>query len=387
MVRLLLLALDLKPEEDEAECIHVKELAYNLGKMDHEVLLVISRSSIWSAEPPQPHLTIEALGGGFTGLEILRVLRRAKAFRPDVIYERRFLPKVSGALSSILGIPALVEINGLVDDELRMQGKASISVLPPALRTHLHRMVYRRLWGIVTVTSGLASEMSRLYGIPPERITVIENAANTKLFRPLDKAECRRELGLLMNDPWICFEGGLYPWHGIDTLLRAIKLTEDTKPTLHLLIVGDGPCRDELESLSKKLGVASRVHFTGRVPYESVPLHIGACDVGVGPFTRERNERIGISPIKVYEYVACGRPVVVSRLPGLSEWVEREQLGFLTEPGNPSDLALKIKEALQNETLLAAMVLRGPAAVEKAHSWESVTRRVAMLCSEAAHGG
>ena len=87
------------------------------------------------------------------------------------------------------------------------------------------------------------------------------------------------------------------------------------------------------------LGLADFIVFTGRLPYERVPIYIGASDVGVGPLTRTLNAKNGSSAMKVYEYVSCGRPVVVSRLPGIEDWVESEGLGRLVEPDDTRDLA------------------------------------------------
>ncbi len=319
-------------------------------------------------------------------MEIISVLREAAKFEPDVVYERRFLPKVSVVVSALRSVPALVEINGLVEDEMEMQGRKPKSALPPPLRDYLIRATFQQLDGIVAVTAGLAREMARQYGAPMDRISVIENAANTALFRPLDKVECRRRLGLGDSGRIVCFEGGLYPWHGVDTLLRAVKLIAEGGQDLRVVIVGTGPSREGLEALARSLSLGSNALFVGRVPYEDVPLYIGACDMGVGPFTRERNDRIGLSPIKVYEYVACGRPVVVSRIPGVADWIETERLGLTADPGDPEDFALRIVEVLRDDDMMRSMVERGPAAVAERHSWDSVARRILSLCSKAIKG-
>ncbi len=385
-MRLLFLALDLRLEDDDAECIHVRELAFNFAAMGHDVLVLTSRASKWTPRPARPRLTVNGVGGGRTAPEIARVLREAASFRPDVIYERRFLPKVSAAVSELRGIPAFVEINGLVEDEMKMQGKSRNSPLPGPLRDSLIRATFHRLHGVVAVTEGLAEEMSRLYGIPADRITVIENAANTDLFRPMDKGDCRSALGMSSGGQVICFEGGLYPWHDVGTLLRAFRLMKDRGDRAKLLIVGDGPRRRELEDLAKSLDFGSEVLFVGQVSYEDVPTYIGASDVGVGAFTVERNERIGSSAMKVYEYVACGRPVVVSRIRGVGDWIEKERLGVTARSGSPNDFAAKLAQVLSDERLASDVRIRGPAVVATDHSWSAVARRILTLCSSAVAG-
>ena len=378
-VRLLFLALDLKPEEDHAECIHVRELVHNFADLGHEVLLLTSRESTWSPNGRNGQVAIRHVGGGRTVEEVRRVLREAKRFEPDVIYERRFLPKISAAVSALTAVPAIVEINGLVEDEMKMQGKNRSSAVPHQLKGHAYSQVFAQMRAVVTVTAGLATEMSRLFGVPDSRLTVIENAANTRLFRPLDKLESRRQLEIDWESQWIGFVGGLLQWHGVDTVLRALPHVNGAPP-VKLLVVGDGPCRAELEALAISLDLADRVRFVGQVPYEDVARYISACDICVGPFTRERNERIGGSPMKVYEYVACGRPVVISRLAGVGDWVERERLGLLAEPDSPHEFAEKMTQVLNDAAWLEAMKTRGPEAVAREHEWRGVARKITELC-------
>src|SRR3990170_5576505 len=179
--RLLFLALDLKPEEDHAECIHVRELVHNFADLGHEVLLLTSRESTWSPNGRNGQVAIRNVGGGRTVEEVRRVLREARRFEPNVIYERRFLPKISAAVSALTGIPAIVEINGLVEDEMKMQGTAQKTVLPPAIKEYLTSQIFRWMRRVVTVTTGLAREMGKRHAIHASRLAVIENGANTRL--------------------------------------------------------------------------------------------------------------------------------------------------------------------------------------------------------------
>lgn len=83
--------------------------------------------------------------------------------------------------------------------------------------------------------------------------------------------------------------------------------------------------------------------------------------------------------MKMYEYVSCGRPVVVSRLPGIEDWVESEALGRLVEPDDARDLAAKICEVLRDGQLLREIIVKGPAAVARAHSWSGVSAQLIQL--------
>jgi glycosyltransferase involved in cell wall biosynthesis len=378
-VRLLLLALDLRLEEDHAECIHVREVALNLAAMGHQILLLASSESTWIPPERSTALSVRAVGGGSTVSELLTVLAEARWFRPEVVYERRFLPKISAALS-LLGTPSAVEINGLVEDEITMQGRTVDSIFPPGLRELAFGFIFGRMKRVVTVTTKLAEEMHTLYGVPLQRLIVIENGANTQLFRALDKRECRRLRNLPPDGAWLCFVGGLFPWHGVETVIQALKLLRANRVDANLLVVGDGPARQTLESLVHAEGLDDRVRFVGRVPYAEVASYVCACDLGVAPLTRARNERIGSSPMKVYEYVACGRPVIVSHLATVGEWVLKEGVGDVAEPDNPQDFAKKIQALLADASLLTSMPRKGPDAVSRNHTWSSVAQKIADIC-------
>jgi glycosyltransferase involved in cell wall biosynthesis len=149
-----------------------------------------------------------------------------------------------------------------------------------------------------------------------------------------------------------------------------------------LLIVGDGPIKEELVRIAEELGISSKVLFTGIVAYERVPLYINASNVCVAPFIRERNEKSGVSPLKIYEYAACGKAIVASRLPGLG-FAEQAKTGILVEPDNSEELADAITKVLQETELGQQMGENGRKYVMENHSWESVARRVGEVCEQA----
>ena len=104
----------------------------------------------------------------------------------------------------------------------------------------------------------------------------------------------------------MCFVGHLAAWQGVEFLIYASPLILGKCPEIRFLVVGDGVMRDKLLELVSEFGLADKFVFTGRVPYECVPLYINAADVCVAPFIRERNSKIGLSALKTYEYLACG---------------------------------------------------------------------------------
>ena len=200
-MRILLLALDTKPEEDAAEGIHVRELAENLASLGHQIALCVSRDSSWTDGHGNKMLRVRPVGGGRPFGELLRVLNEARRFDPQVVYERRFLPRVSACVSLLRNIPSFVEINGLVDEEIPLQGRFQRNLMPESLRTMLYSAAFGRMAKVVTVTRNLGQEMRARYRIPENRIAVVENGANSvpAVGQGRVSSPCRRRPRLLLD--------------------------------------------------------------------------------------------------------------------------------------------------------------------------------------------
>jgi len=186
--------------------------------------------------------------------------------------------------------------------------------------------------------------------------------------------------------PWVVFVGNLVAWQGLDTLVRAAPEVIEACGA-RIAIVGDGQMRSTLETLAENLGIADRVVFVGSVPYEDVPTYIGAASACVAPFTRARNEAIGLSPLKVYEYLACGRPVVASGVPGISELLQRSGAGLLVPPDDPRALAATLREVLEDPTRAREMGDRGRAFAVNECSWGRTAESVERVLKSAVQAG
>lgn len=359
--------MDIELERQRGDAVHTRELASALGNLGLDVCLVTSTSN--SSVPDMgPRVTHRARPNvSDIGLS-LWLTRLAIEFGAEVVYERRFSPKIGCAVKALARIPLVVEINGLVDEERSLQRQAP-PLAPRAVRTWWHRRLLRSAEGIVAVTTGIRDVLIADYDVSAQRIYVVPNGANTRLFQALDRRECRARLGL-GDAPLVVFVGELAPWQGVDALVRAAGLLEERYPGAVVLIVGDGIDRDRTQSFAKEL--EAPVRFEGRVPYEKVPLYLGAADVVVVPKLPLRS---GYSPLKVYEALASGRVVIASRLPGF-EFVEIERVGVLVRSGDPPALANAMAELLGNNDLRAEMESRARPLAVREFSWNRTAERV-----------
>jgi len=206
-----------------------------------------------------------------------------------------------------------------------------LNLLPehPAARVLLRRLA-READALVAVSRALAGVWLEL-GAPEERVHVVENGVDLKLFQPMDREAARRRLGV--RGPLLLTVGELSERKGVDVAVRALAHL----PGWHLALVGEGPLRRRLEDLACALGLTGRLVFAGCRPQEELPLWYAACDVFLLASRRE-----GL-PNVVLEALACGRPVVAARVWGVPEVVRACVAGRLVEGHEPEAYAAAVR--------------------------------------------
>jgi glycosyltransferase involved in cell wall biosynthesis len=189
--------------------------------------------------------------------------------------------------------------------------------------------------GLVTVSAALAEGLGKL-GIKRERVSVLRNGVDLTLFRPGDRANRRAELGL--KGLVLLSVGNLVPIKGHELTIEALTYL----PEARLLIVGDGPERNSLQKFAKRLSVADRISFLGSMPQDALPSIYAAADVLV---LASRHEGW---PNVLLEAMACGTPVVVSDIPGMSDIVKSPAVGRLVAERTPRGFANSVRQIVHD---------------------------------------
>jgi glycosyltransferase involved in cell wall biosynthesis len=216
---------------------------------------------------------------------------------------------------------------------------------------------------IIAVTESLKSALNRIYNVgvdlsarfgKPTPIHVIANGVNHQYFHPeqdtreregiWDKILSQGERKITPDSQIICFVGVLSPWQGIETLIASTSLLLEKEEDVQVFIIGDGDSRRYIEGIVSTSGLEGHILFMGAIPYVELGSYIRLSSVCVAPYRKDKHG----SPLKVNEYLACGKPVVASRMPGL-EFIEKRSIGILVNPEDPNGLAGGILRLLKNE--------------------------------------
>ena len=285
----------------------------------------------------------------------------------DLIYASSPPLFVGGAaliISYLRRIPLVFEVRDLWPESAVQLGELSH---PRAIRlaAWLEESCYRRARHIVVVTKGIYDRLVER-GCSTDQLTLIPNGANTELYtpRPINQT-LRRQLGI-PPDQFVVIYAGLHGLaHGLETALQAADQLRD-RPDILFLLVGDGPQKAALMQMAKEMALPN-VRFHDAVPEPDLPGYVALADVGL-----DTRRRIGISqgtlPVKMFSYMACGRPVLLSIEGEAVRLLDRAQAGVVVPPEKPEALAQAILDLQADPSAREAFGRRGRVFVEANYS-------------------
>lgn len=236
---------------------------------------------------------------------------------------------VGVALKGELHVPLVVTAHG---------GDAYSIPLMTGPRREIAEQVVRSADRLIAVSKPIAENLADL-GASREKIRVLPNGYDGSVFFPASSRESRALLGLPAEKKILLVVANLVPQKGHEYLLRCLQMMDD-RGDLVLVVVGGGPLEPVLKRLTLELGLGSRVMFVGPKPHSEIPLWINACDLFVLPSVNEG------SPTVIAEAMACGKPVVATKVGGIPDIVVVGRTGYLATAGDADELSAVIKIAL-----------------------------------------
>lgn len=303
-----------------------------------------------------------------------RLTRRFKKSPPDLIYVRASLYATVGAeLAREFNCPLVVEVNAPLTAEQATYRDIDLG----KLGLDAEKWLLSQADIVLTVSEPLRHHVIEM-GADKSRVHVTPNGIDARRFFPAPRnPELRQQLGLA-GGPVIGFVGGLRPWHGIESLSELLSKLVPQHPELKLLIVGEGPMQTVLETDLDKRGLSRHVIFTGNRPHNEIPALIREFDIALAPYP-PTNHDFYFSPLKLFEYMGCGVPVVAARIGQIPDVIQDGESGLLYTPGNIDELANTCDSLLNNTEQRLLMGQKASSLIHEQYTWDQNAKRVIEL--------
>jgi D-inositol-3-phosphate glycosyltransferase len=366
--------------------VYVRQLASALGALEMEV-------DVFTRSHPECHLPVVTIapnvrvvhlpGGdpeapmedlfsylpGF--LDALKEFRSDNGLDYQTVHSHYWLSGwVGRELAHELKVPHIVTFHTLA--LIKMQSRAGER--EPLQRQQVEQEIVASADRIVAFSPHERDAMQRLYGANPSNIDLVPCGVDLETFRPLDQEQARKRLGL-NGDKVLLYVGRLESLKGLDLLVNTAAQME-TCHGLRVLVVGGDNGKDQevdrLRRLTQELNVEDKFDFVGRVDQEELPVYYSAADVCVVP---SFYESFGLAAL---ESMACGTPVVASRVGGLSTVIQHGRTGYLKSWRCPEAFAHSLEMIISSKSLQDCMGLAARRCAE-GMGWEQVAARMANI--------
>lgn len=295
--------------------------------------------------------------------ELIKIIEIEK---PELIYHfQAFFNYAIYDISKQVDIPIFMQLDGILQWVKLNWGKTFF----PDLLKKTELKSWLGVDEFFTVSTFVKQQLNA-YGIENDRISVITSKADTKLFTPeVDGSAIKSRYspdGLLIG-----FVGTFGKWHGVEFLVDNAGSILEKLPNSKILMVGDGMLRGIVEEKIERLGLHNKVILTGLVPLNEVPNYISACDIVVSPcIPNERGEFIN-SPVKIFEYLAMGKPIVASDIGQQKEIIKDGENGLLFKTFDDKEFVEKISLLAQNPELREKLMRQARIDAVSNYDWKN----------------
>lgn len=364
-----------RTKSSDGQAVHIRALTEALARRGHALAIVGPNEGVPSARPldaragvglrrflPAPIHDLAEIA--YSAPAYLKLAARARAFAPDVLYERYNLFYHSGVrLARAQGLPFLLEVNAPLAEERERHGKLALTSLAAASE----RSIWRAADRVLPVTRALARYVEAA-GVASERIDVIPNGVEAEFLKDHDGRLVRARHGL-QDKTVLGFTGFVRDWHGLDKVVA--YLGERRRSDLVLLVVGDGDARAALKRQARMLGVERAVIFTGVVQREEIPAHLAAFDIALQPAATAY-----ASPLKLMEYMAAGRAIIAPDAPNIRETLSPNDAHLVPE-GDMNAIFAALDSLVEDPSRRAGLGAAAKASLlRQGLTWDENARRV-----------
>ena len=288
-----------------------------------------------------------------------------KTFQPELFYERYALNTfVLTYINRKLRFPLILEVN----DATVIERSRPLAL--EGMTRRIEKEIFLNATLLVTITNHFKELICHSYKIPEQKVLVLPNAVDPERFVIKPENRLNKEQLDISASMVIGVVGAFVPWHGLDFLIKSVhKLVREMD--VHILLVGDGPVKSDILRMADSYNIKDRVRFTGFVSPDEIPYYIDLLDICLIPGSNEH-----CSPMKLFEYMAMGRPVLIPDFPVLLEVGTHGQDAFFFKQGDSADFRHKLGMLLEDSDLRKRLGDNAKNKVLEEYTWTQNAEKV-----------
>lgn len=290
----------------------------------------------------------------------------------DVLYERYSFMAYGGVLlSRRTGIPLILEVNGHPFDEMSIGTGPPMSKVQRAVSTWLTRFTMSECSLVLPSGFGWEKRLIETGLLKPGHSQVIWPGAELERFSASEH-DGTTQHRTPASGPTIAYLGSFQPWQGLGTLIDAFAVVLQRYPDAQLLLIGDGSLYHELVTRAEDLGCSSHISFKGMLPQDKALAVVKEADIVVQLYER-RAEYVGM---KLFDYLAAGKPVVVTAPSRRHDLIRDQETGLVILPGDSHQLADALTRLIADDTLRRRLGQKASRLVQAHHTWSHRAKEV-----------
>lgn len=294
-------------------------------------------------------------------------------FSPDILLFNTynfFLLKKAHQLKNKYGYRTVLDIRSLPVTTSRVRR----AVRSYFFRKNL-RFASREFNGATYITEEMRSFCQKMFRLPEHKSEIWSSGVNIKRFNITKEKTPRKKFTLI-------YHGNLAKNRGLDSLVKALAFLKSYD--IEVLLIGAGSGLTHLKRLSVEWGLESKVNFKPPVPYQEIPNHIQGADAGVLPFPNWEGWNTS-SPLKLFEYLACGKPVVATKIPAHWNVLKGKEFVFWAEKNTSEALADAVLRAYEKRNEYEDLSKKAREFVKFEYTWEKQAEKLGNFLKELVH--
>jgi glycosyltransferase involved in cell wall biosynthesis len=351
--------------------IRMFELADNLKKSGHDVTIILPKIGYPKQQTTANVVEIPIIDCFFLRLASFHLICNLAVFlqlirRANFVYIRQMNSFFPLLIANLFKIPTFYEIPN--DPYLQYP---SMKGLKRWVVKKIDKYCMALADKIIVLSDWSKNRINRFGKVPLTKICVMPSGTDTKLFRPLDKIRCCKRIGIdpeLIN---IGFVGSFLKHQGVDILIDAASVLLKKHHNLKFILIGDGPMSSAWKRKVNRKNLQSAFIFTGHIRYHRIPIYIGAMDICAAPHGKGTNQA---SPVKLFDYMACAKPIVASDIDVVNEIIGDSGCALLFPAEQPDKLAQVIISLIEDPSKRAEMGIIGRQHVLQNYDREKMTQ-------------